>query len=216
MSIAGSSASNGSKSSQDLGPMHLRRKMVVGGFEDNTERDEVVTAVKDWIQKCSKSDLVDEVFAFPAGKISYVAWHTPRAMYDFIENYRTCPKENRFAFEGRELWCNVHKSKEERKHGTPLTKALELMVLFVAHVTNSNGPPPKIIPNLSLQQLIWKRQVIATVKDDQLMIEAEPFSGLDQNVVQTQMVETAAAFTIHLRQWREQVQAKELASTNTA
>ena len=59
--------------------------------------------------------------------------------YGIVEDYKATNAEQRFKFEGRELWWNVHETKEEREEGTPLTKALESVRAMVFLLKGSTG-----------------------------------------------------------------------------
>ena len=119
------SSANGSVSNSvdggkpNLGPIGMRRKMCVGGFEENTERDLVLEELRKWMQDENKTDKYESMYAFTAIEIGYTTWRNPNDMHNFIEEYKRRPEENKRVFEGRTLWCNgVMCTRRRRKETT--------------------------------------------------------------------------------------------------
>ena len=211
-SAASSTTSSRGSGKKDLGPMGDRKKMVAGGFEEHTEREAVVHALKEWVHHCGMSDLYQEIFAFPSGKVGYVTWKESHHMYRFIEKYKNTPISQQFQFENRALWCNVHKTRDERDTGSPLNKAMDVMKIFVYHMTGDANAGERLIPNLHRQQIIFRRQVVATITGDELKIDGSSFPDADADVLRTNIEETQGAFAVVLNKWKKDVAARGAAT----
>ena len=130
-------------------------------------------------------------------------------MYDFISEHRNTPEKDRYTFEGRELWCNVHKTRDERDAGVPMAKAVDCCKALIGHITNNPEDSEKVVSNLTLHQIIFQRKVIATLVDNELVVDAENLPKGDPNVIRTLVPETIAAYNRLYASWKAEVEGRK-------
>ena len=102
----------------------LTRTVVIGGFMQDSERDEVKSAIEKHI--ISETDEnVDEIWAYAFGSIGFVRFKTASHLKVFLKTFGMKPKPQ---VGGKSLWATITKSPEERNKAKHLGKYKRVLI----------------------------------------------------------------------------------------
>jgi len=102
----------------------LARTMVVGGFMQDSERNDVIDLIGKHIIS-DKEATVDEVYAYNFGSIGFVRFTTAGRMKEFLTKFGVKPRPE---VNGKSLWASVSRSPEERKKAKHISKFKRVMI----------------------------------------------------------------------------------------
>ena len=102
----------------------LARTMVVGGFMQDSERNDVIDLIGKHIIS-DKEATVDEVYAYNFGSIGFVRFTTAGHMKEFLTKFGAKPRPE---VNGKSLWASVSRSPEERKKAKHISKYKRVMI----------------------------------------------------------------------------------------
>ena len=78
------------------------------------------------------------------------------------------------------LWCQVHKSREERTKGRELSKAVECIRALVEYHTGSKAEAEKCILSIPGKEIAYNRVLLAKVLPEGLYINTAALPGVSQ------------------------------------
>ena len=100
------------------------RTMVVGGFPQDSDRDQVTKWINDQMID-EKDDTVDEIYAYMYGSIGFVRFQTAALMKDYLK--KSGLKE-KLKFGEKEIWTTASKSPDERRKARHLGKHKKVLI----------------------------------------------------------------------------------------
>ena len=118
LKVSASALSTSSKPDADK----FSRTAVVGGFENDTPKDEVIQFLQ--TQLCKDDQSIEETYAYNFGSVGFIRFLSRDAMFKFLKNAGSKPTPTR---NGKCLWISTSKTPEERakaKHLGKLKRAL--------------------------------------------------------------------------------------------
>ena len=99
------------------------RTAVVGGFEQDTPKDEVMQFLEK--QVCKGEPSIDEIYAYNFGSVGFIRFVSRDAMFKFLKDAGSKPKPVR---KGKSLWISTSKTPEERTRAKKLGKLKRALV----------------------------------------------------------------------------------------
>ena len=96
---------------------------MVGGFEQDSERNDVVTFIKESMLKDVNG--VDEVYAYNFGNVGFIRFNNVDAMWTYVKDAANKPKPK---IADKDVWISVSKSPEERRKSKILSKNKKVLI----------------------------------------------------------------------------------------
>lgn len=179
---------------QEMPPFHKRTTAVVGGFEEYSDRSDIIKDIETAIERLSDKQHVTSIDAFNGSNRGTVSFISPATMWTFIKQAR---KEGLSSSDGNSLWCSVHATPSERQTRACVARGARILEAAVKEKGMDIGSG--LIIRWAQKKFIFRKKLVASISDDnvlQLVRENLDWLTSDEadQVVAAYAEQTAAAF----------------------
>ena len=137
----------------------MSRTAVVGGFDQDTPKEEVVTFLQQNLLKDAVG--VEEAYGYTFGSVGFIRFNSRDAMFQFLKNVNAKPKPQ---IKDRDVWISTSKSPEER------TKAKNLSKFKKVLLDTGLAEPDRVKVDYKRGLVFVNKHRAAEWKDDRLVL----------------------------------------------